>query len=743
MEEIKCRVLSVVYKNDDNGYTVFKAEENSREITVVGTVPYINEGQFLNIKGEWIVNPKFGRQLKISECREIVPDTTKDIEKYLSSGLIYGIGPITAKKIVAKFREKTLEILDNDIEELKKVEGIGEKKLKLIMESYVGQRELKNVIMFYQSHGMSTSQCMKIYKKYGSSAIQVGRINPYMLCDEISGIGFKTSDKMAASLGIEKDSEFRISSGIRYVINDYCANGNTFMPKNELIDEASSMLGIPKEIVEKNLYDDTASNKIQLEEINGNECVFALPYYYCELGVTKRILTLAINNYNNLNIDVDYEIKMFEDKNKISFAPSQKEAITGAATNGIEIITGGPGTGKTTIIKCIIDIFEKCGMKVLLGAPTGRAAKRMSESTGKEARTIHRLLDATVNDEEEAVFDQGESAPLDCDAVIIDEASMIDIMLMNSLLKAIKVGTRLIIVGDVDQLPSVGPGNVLSDLINSNFTKVVRLKEIFRQGKESMIVVNAHRINEGNMPLLNEKGKDFFFLNRNNPEDMLNTIIDLINTRLPRYNKSWNKMKDIQILTPTRKGMLGVTGLNEKLQSVLNPPRKNVNERKIKDTVFRVGDKVMQTKNNYTIKWDRIAGYGEEQGTGVFNGDMGVIQEINEENKTITVIFDEERRVLYDNICAEELELAYAITIHKSQGSEFPVVIMPSFMGSPFLMTRNLLYTGITRAKMLVVLVGTVGALKYMVDNVRGSDRHSALEWRIKDIVSEDIFSKE
>ena len=743
MEEIKCRVLSVVYKNDDNGYTVFKAEENSREITVVGTVPYINEGQFLNIKGEWVVNPKFGRQLKISECKEIVPDTTKDIEKYLSSGLIYGIGPITAKKIVAKFREKTLEILDNDIEELKKVEGIGEKKLKLIMESYVGQRELKNVIMFYQSHGMSTSQCMKIYKKYGSSAIQVGRINPYMLCDEISGIGFKTSDKMAASLGIEKDSEFRISSGIRYVINDYCANGNTFMPKNELIDEASSMLGIPKEIVEKNLYDDTASNKIQLEEINGNECVFALPYYYCELGVTKRILTLAINNYNNLNIDVDYEIKMFEDKNKISFAPSQKEAITGAATNGIEIITGGPGTGKTTIIKCIIDIFEKCGMKVLLGAPTGRAAKRMSESTRKEARTIHRLLDATVNDEEEAVFDQGESAPLDCDAVIIDEASMIDIMLMNSLLKAIKVGTRLIIVGDVDQLPSVGPGNVLSDLINSNFTKVVRLKEIFRQGKESMIVVNAHRINEGNLPLLNEKGKDFFFLNRNSPDDMVNTIIDLINTRLPRYNKSWNKMKDIQILTPTRKGMLGVTGLNEKLQSVLNPPRKNVNERKIKDTVFRVGDKVMQTKNNYTIKWDRIAGYGEEQGTGVFNGDMGVIQEINEENKTITVIFDEERRVLYDNICAEELELAYAITIHKSQGSEFPVVIMPSFMGSPFLMTRNLLYTGITRAKMLVVLVGTVGALKYMVDNVRGSDRHSALEWRIKDIVSEDIFSKE
>lgn len=743
MEEIKCRVLSVVYKNDDNGYTVFKAEENSREITVVGTVPYINEGQFLNIKGEWVVNPKFGRQLKISECKEIVPDTTKDIEKYLSSGLIYGIGPITAKKIVAKFREKTLEILDNDIEELKKVEGIGEKKLKLIMESYVGQRELKNVIMFYQSHGMSTSQCMKIYKKYGSSAIQVGRINPYMLCDEISGIGFKTSDKMAASLGIEKDSEFRISSGIRYVINDYCANGNTFMPKNELIDEASSMLGIPKEIVEKNLYDDTASNKIQLEEINGNECVFALPYYYCELGVTKRILTLAINNYNNLNIDVDYEIKMFEDKNKISFAPSQKEAITGAATNGIEIITGGPGTGKTTIIKCIIDIFEKCGMKVLLGAPTGRAAKRMSESTRKEARTIHRLLDATVNDEEEAVFDQGESAPLDCDAVIIDEASMIDIMLMNSLLKAIKVGTRLIIVGDVDQLPSVGPGNVLSDLINSNFTKVVRLKEIFRQGKESMIVVNAHRINEGNLPLLNEKGKDFFFLNRNSPDDMVNTIIDLINTRLPRYNKSWNKMKDIQILTPTRKGMLGVTGLNEKLQSVLNPPRKNVNERKIKDTVFRVGDKVMQTKNNYTIKWDRIAGYGEEQGTGVFNGDMGVIQEINEENKTITVIFDEERRVLYDNICAEELELAYAITIHKSQGSEFPVVIMPSFMGSPFLMTRNLLYTGITRAKMLVVLVGTVGALKYMVDNVRGSDRHSALEWRIKDIVSEDVFSKE
>lgn len=743
MEELRGNVLSILFKNEENGYTVFKIESERKEIIAVGTIPYISENQDLQLKGEWILNPKFGRQFKVMECEEIIPSTAKDIEKYLASGLIYGIGPVTAKKIVGRFGDKSLEILDDNIERLKEIEGIGAKKLDIIMESYKGQRELKNIIMFFQAHNVTPSQCMKIYKRFSTNSINITKENPYILCDEISGIGFKTADKIAASLGIDKEAPFRISSGIRYVINEYCANGNTFMPKDELLSTASEVLNIKREIIEDLLNKEVVENKIMIEKVKDVDGVFSIPYYYCEIGITKRILNLAISNFNSLNIDVDFEITLFEESNKITFADSQKEAIIGAMDNGIEIITGGPGTGKTTIIKCIIEIFEKCGLKVLLGAPTGRAAKRMSESTKREAKTIHRMLDMVVEDNEESQFEQSEGAPLEADVIIVDEASMIDIMLMNNLLKAINMGTRLIIVGDVDQLPSVGPGNVLADLINSNFTKVVRLKEIFRQGKESMIIVNAHKINNGEMPLLNEKGKDFFFINGTNPEDMLKTVVELANTRLPKFNSSWNKLRDIQILTPTRKGILGVTNLNENLQDVLNPSSKIKKEKQLKTMTFRVGDKVMQTKNNYLLKWTRIAGSGENEGTGVFNGDVGFIEDINLENKTMSVIFDEERKIIYDNINADELESAYAITIHKSQGSEFPVVIMPVFMGSPLLMNRNLLYTGITRAKELVVIVGNVKALNYMVDNVKSMDRYSSLQWRINDIVSEDIFSKE
>ncbi|EOU1681184.1 ATP-dependent RecD-like DNA helicase [Clostridium perfringens] len=744
MEALNGIVESIVFKSLDTGYTVIKFRENNIIHTAVGVLPHVKEGQNLKITGSWVNHSQFGKQFKVEECEEILPTSKDGIEKYLSSGIIQGIGPVTAKKIVNKFGEDTLNILDNNIERLKEIEGIGKKKLETIIESYREQRELKNITIFLQTHGLSVNQCLKIYKKYGASSVDTVKNNPYILCDEISGIGFKTSDKIARSLGIEVDSPFRIQSGIRYVINEFCANGHTFMPKDELIKEASNVLTVSGDIIEENIKNAALDRKIKLEKVNDKECVFTIPNYYCELGITNRILTLAISNFQDISVDVDHLILQFEKKNNITFAESQKDAIISAFQNGIEIITGGPGTGKTTIIKCIIEIFETCGLKVLLGAPTGRAAKRMSESTGKEATTIHRMLDMGVFEKEESVFvTNAEEHSLEADVVIIDEASMIDITLMNALLKSIKVGTRLIIVGDVDQLPSVGAGNVLNDFIESGFTKVVRLKEIFRQGKESMIVVNAHKINKGEMPKLNEKGTDFFFIRNDIQEGILNTIIDLINTRLPKFNSNWDKLKSIQVLVPMKKGVLGVTNLNEKIQNVLNPKAPYKKEKEFRSMIFREGDKVMQIKNNYSLKWTRIAGKGEHEGSGVFNGDMGFIENIDLEGKKLSIIFDDERKVIYDFMYLDELDLAYAITIHKSQGSEFPVVIIPAYMGAPLLMNRNLLYTGITRAKEMVVVVGIPKALKYMVDNTRSMERYSSLNWRIKEVISNDVFEQD
>lgn len=744
MEALNGIVESIVFKSSDTGYTVIKFRENNIIHTAVGVLPHVKEGQNLKITGSWFNHSQFGKQFKVEECEEILPTSKDGIEKYLSSGIIQGIGPVTAKKIVNKFGEDTLNILDNNIERLKEIEGIGKKKLETIIESYREQRELKNITIFLQTHGLSVNQCLKIYKKYGASSVDTVKNNPYILCDEISGIGFKTSDKIARSLGIEVDSPFRIQSGIRYVINEFCANGHTFMPKDELIKEASNVLTVSGDIIEENIKNAALDRKIKLERVNDKEGVFTIPNYYCELGITNRILTLAISNFQDISVDVDHLILQFEKKNNITFAESQKDAIISAFQNGIEIITGGPGTGKTTIIKCIIEIFETCGLKVLLGAPTGRAAKRMSESTGKEATTIHRMLDMGVFEKEESVFvTNAEEHSLEADVVIIDEASMIDITLMNALLKSIKVGTRLIIVGDVDQLPSVGAGNVLNDFIESGFTKVVRLKEIFRQGKESMIVVNAHKINKGEMPKLNEKGTDFFFIRNDIQEGILNTIIDLINTRLPKFNSNWDKSKSIQVLVPMKKGVLGVTNLNERIQNVLNPKAPYKKEKEFRSMVFREGDKVMQIKNNYSLKWTRIAGKGEHEGSGVFNGDMGFIESIDLEGKKLSIIFDDERRVIYDFMYLDELDLAYAITIHKSQGSEFPVVIIPAYMGAPLLMNRNLLYTGITRAKEMVVVVGIPKALKYMVDNTRSMERYSSLNWRIKEVISNEVFEQD
>ena len=740
MEVLNGFVENIVFKSEDTGYVVCKIRSENNLISAVGTVPFMKEGQNVKLTGYWTVHKQFGNQFNIQDYEELLPNSLDGIEKYLSAGIIHGIGPVTAKKIIEKFGAETLDIMENNIERLMEIEGIGEKKFQIIYESYIEQQGLKDIILYFHKHGVTNNQCVKIYKKFGPNAKQIVSDNPYILCDEISGIGFKTADRIAMSIGVESSSEFRIQSGIKYVMNQFCAAGNTFMPKNNIIEECEKNLLISKELIEKNIYDMAAEQKIIVEKVNDVEVGFLLQYYYCELGVTSKIITLGLQQIQTINSDVDFEIDVFEKEQKIQFAPSQREAIIGAFNNGIEIITGGPGTGKTTIIKAIIHIYENNGMKVILGAPTGRAAKRMTESTGREAKTIHRLLEMGVSEEDESVFEKGESSPLDCDVIIIDEASMIDIMLMQNLLKAINLGTRLIIVGDVDQLPSVGPGNVLKDLIESEYIKVVRLKEIFRQGAESLIVVNAHRINEGQMPLLNQKDKDFFFISEDNQDKILNTIIDLMNRRLPKFNKSWDILKDMQVLTPMRKGTLGVNNLNIRLQEIFNSPSKDKKEKTSRDILFREGDKVMQTKNNYTLKWIRVNGFGENEGAGVFNGDLGFIESIDEERKALTIIFDDERKVIYDFNFLDELDLAYATTIHKSQGSEFKVVIIPVFMGSPFLMNRNLLYTGITRAKQLVVVVGFQKALMYMINNTNSVERYSALKHRIRNIITKDEF---
>ncbi|MFD3158236.1 ATP-dependent RecD-like DNA helicase [Haloimpatiens sp. FM7330] len=733
MPEIQGVVEDIVFKNEENGYVVAHIKENNSKVTIVGCIPCIMERQNLKMSGEWVIHPKFGQQFKVESCEEVIPTSAEGIEKYLSSGIISGVGTVTAKKIVQKFGEKTLDILDNEIERLKEIEGIGEKKVDIIKQSYHKNKAIRNIMVFLQKYGVTPNQCVKIHKKYGKDSINVVKNNPYVLTEDIWGIGFKTADKIARNLGIDKESPFRIQSGIKYVVNEFCALGNTYMLLDKLLSEAKKILLVDKEIIKKGVYDSVLEGKVKVEDIEGENCVFTIPFYYAELSATKKIITLSLSKYDDIDIDTNKEIEEFEQGNKINFSPSQKEAIKGAITSGIEVITGGPGTGKTTIINCITEIFQKAGMTVFMAAPTGRAAKRMEEATGHEAKTIHRLLELGIVESEGMTFSKDEESPLECDVVIVDEASMIDILLMNNLLKAIGIGTRVIIVGDVDQLPSVGPGNVLRDIIESQCVKVVRLKDIFRQGKESMIIVNAHRINECKMPLLNKKGKDFYFIKEEDNNKVLNTIVQLINERLPKFNNNWNRMEHIQILSPMRKGILGVENLNNELQKILNHKADYKKEKEFRSVIFRVGDKVMQTKNNYTLKWTKSD--CNEEGIGVFNGDVGFIEDINEENNTVTVLFDDNRKVIYDSIYLDELMHAYAMTIHKSQGSEFPVVIIPMFMGAPLLMNKNLLYTGITRAKKLVVLVGSVKAMHFMISNDRSFERYSSLQWRINNIL--------
>lgn len=726
-------VETVVFRNDDNGYTICKLRCDKEVVTIVGTIPFINESQEYSVQGEWTVHPKFGKQFKIESIHEIIPTTTSGIEKYLASGVIEGIGKVTAKKIVEFFGEDTIKILDSNIEKLEEIPGIGKKRINTIMKSYLEQRVTKDIIIFFQSYGITVNMAMKIYKKFGVNCINIVKDNPYILTEYISGIGFRTADSIAKSLGIEKDSLFRIKSGVIYIINEFCTIGNTFIPMDRLRDKGMKLLEINSEKFDEGVYELIIDGKIKVEVVDNIDAVYSMSYLYLEMSVTRKIVELATTNYDKLSLNVNEKINDFESKANIKLANSQKEAIEGAFFNGIEVITGGPGTGKTTIINCIVSIFESLGLKVFMAAPTGRAAKRMAEATGREAKTIHRLLEIGSYSEEEVDEIENETSAIECDVLIVDEASMVDISLMNALLKAMQVGTRLIIVGDVDQLPSVGPGNVLRDIIESDAVKVVRLNEIFRQGQESMIVQNAHLINEGKMPILNTKNSDFYLERAADSEVMLEKIIGLVKIRLPKFNVEWDSVRDIQVLSPMRKGIMGIDNLNIQLQQVLNPKSKDKDEVEIKDMIFRVGDKVMQIKNNYTLKWSK--NNSGEEGKGVFNGDVGYITEVNEDEDKITVCFEDDKIVEYEESDLDEITLAYAVTIHKSQGSEFPVVIMPMFMGPPLLMNRNLLYTGITRAKKLVVLVGNSKVVEFMKDNNRSFERYSGLKWRIREII--------
>ncbi|MFV9566925.1 SF1B family DNA helicase RecD2 [Thermoanaerobacter mathranii] len=728
MVDIEGVVEEIIFRNEQNGYTVLELSTQGLVVTAVGYMPFVNIGERIKIEGEWIEHPDYGEQIKVLNYQTLAPTTLEGIEKFLASGLIPGIGPITARKIVKKFGVDSLNIIETAPERLKEIKGLSDEKIKRICEAYEMQKGIKEVMVFLQGYGISTAMAIKIYKEYGNNAIEIIKQNPYRLADDIFGIGFKTADKIAENLGVDPHSLYRISSGTRYVLMQYAANGHTYVPKELLKKEAASLLEVSEEEVEDSFVLLVQNEKIHIETFEDNTVgIYYIPYYIAELHTAERLFNMTLMENEDLGLDVQKEIRNFEKETGILLAENQKLAVEEAVKNSVVIITGGPGTGKTTIINCIIRIFEKAGKKVALAAPTGRAAKRITEATGKEAKTIHRLLEYTYSEEEGKGFNKNEKDPLKYDVIIIDEASMVDILLMNALLKALPIGAKLILVGDADQLPSVGAGNVLRDIIDSGIVKVIRLKEIFRQQKQSLIVVNAHKINNGEYPTYNDKNSDFFFINANTQEDILKTILELVINRLPKAY-GFHPINDIQVLTPMRKGIIGVHNLNLELQKALNPHDKTKPEKTMKEFVFRVGDKVMQIKNNYKIKWKK----GDEEGEGVFNGDIGIIQSIDEELQELTVYFDDEKFVTYDFSDLDELNLSYAITVHKSQGSEFPVVIIPITYGPPMLLTRNLLYTAVTRARKLVILVGQEKYLKFMIDNNRISKRYSGLLSRLK-----------
>lgn len=738
MDKLQGMVSDIVFKNEENGYTIAYLANENDEITIVGCMPTLSVGESIEIEGKWVNHKIYGSQFEVQSFIPVTPSSLEGIYVYLSSGMIHGIGEKMAKRIIDKFGVDTLDIIQNTPERLTEVEGIGIKKVKQIQESYEENRELRNIIIKLSPYGITPNYCLRIYKKYKEKSIEVINKNPYRLAEDIRGIGFKIADDIASKIGIDKYSPDRIMQGILFTLNQSLANGHTYLPKKILIEQSVKILSVEPAFIENGIIDLAYNQKVHLENKNGEILVYLMMYYICENGVCKEIIKLSQHEIKDLHINIDEEIKIVEDEDNIQLANNQILAVKEAVSNGVTIITGGPGTGKTTTINTIIKIFENNDQKVVLCAPTGRAAKRMSETSNKEAKTIHRLLEmGFATDSEELVFFKDEEDPIDADVIILDEASMVDIILMYNLLKAVKLGSRLLLVGDSDQLPSVGAGNVLKDIIDSNVIKTVRLNEIFRQARESMIVVNAHKINNGEPLFLNVKNKDFFFLRKNTNEDILNEIIGLVNERLPKFYNV-DKLKDIQVLTSMRKGDLGVNNLNIELQKYLNPPNKYKQEEEFAKRTFRVGDKVMQIRNNYTKKWETED--KSDSGEGIYNGDIGYIFHIDKDKKTVYVLFDKVKIASYKYDELDELDHSFCTTIHKSQGSEFPVVVIPIVWAPPMLLSRNLLYTAVTRAKKLVVLVGDVRYLEQMIKNNRINDRYSNLSYKLNKFIVEGLL---
>jgi len=730
MERLKGSIIETIFRNDENGYTVALLETEDEVITLTGIFARDISGENIEVFGKRVCHPKYGDQFQVDMYNSILPTGLEQIENYLSSGLIKGVGKYTAKKIVEAFKEETFDIIQKFPERLTEIEGIGEKKAEMIAKSFQEQADVKEIMMFLQSHNISTNYSIRIYKEYGRNTMKIIRENPYRLAEDIYGIGFKLADKIAASLGVEKDSPYRIASGVKYVLMEYALRGHTYAPYKSLVKTAADLLETSTENIEDEIRNMAFTDKIHIETLDSEPVVYYLPYHNAEVNVCKNLIKLASLAPDISEEEVLKYLESDEDKT-IALTDMQKEAVVQAVMNGVTVITGGPGTGKTTIILSIIKIFERMNKKVLLCAPTGRAAKRITESTGKEAKTIHRLLEyAYGEDDSNLIFNKNENSPLDCHAVIVDEMSMVDILLMNNLLKALKRGTKLIMVGDVDQLPSVGAGNVLADIINSNTIKTIKLDMIFRQSQGSMIIQNAHAVNKGMMPMLNKKDSDFYFIRENNMSKIADLIVDLYTNRLPsKYG--FTPVKDIQVLSPMKKGDTGVMELNKKIQAAVNPPSRFKKEKTFGKYTFRMGDKVMQVKNNYQAEWKHTDN-SLVRGEGIYNGDIGSILFIDEIEQEMHVLFDDEKEVVYSFSQLDELILAYATTVHKSQGSEFPVVIMPVVWGPPMLLTRNLLYTAITRAKELVVLVGQEKYLEEMIENNRIDKRFSALDHRLR-----------
>ena len=735
MEQVEASVLGTVYRNDENGYSVVMARMGRSEITVVGVLPELTAGEQAVFSGEWVEHPQYGRQLKCSACQLQKPTTLLGIERYLGSGLIHGVGPSTARLIVQHFGEETLTVLSEHPERLQEVPKMGKKRWIQIAESFREQQQAREAMVFLQSYGIPANLSVKISRLYGERTPEVIRQNPYRLCEDLEGVGFLTADRIGTALGIAPDSEHRIQSAVKYVLRDAAASmGHVYLPRRELTLRAAQLLHVEEALCHRQIQQLALLRDVVLQGGDGEEERVYLPAFdAAEREVAQRLCELMASLAPVKSCGAHGDIDRFERERGIRFSEKQREAIISALEQGVLVITGGPGTGKTTIINCIIRLLSSEG-EVVLCAPTGRAAKRMTEATGYESKTIHRLLEYGG---EEGSFARNQENPIEGDCVIVDETSMVDLMLMRSLLRAIEPGTRLLLVGDADQLPSVGAGNVLGDILQSGAVPAVRLTDIFRQGETSRIVVNAHRINHGEMPLLNEKGTDFFFERKEGFGQTARTIVQLVTQRLPKFlgfaenERTAQAVRNIQVLAPARKGECGVVALNALLQAALNPPGPARPSLTYGETVFRLGDKVMQTRNDYQIEWRKETATGWEDGAGVFNGDVGFITQVDEEEHSLTVLFDEEREVVYQSGQLENLDLAYCLSVHKSQGSEFPVVVMPVAGGPPMLLTRNLFYTALTRARSLVVLVGREEVVRQMVENDHILKRYTTLTQRL------------